>query len=155
MNDIKLSTVFQNLSEAISEDSGISAFMAEKYGEGSEVDIYIGIDLENLPESTEKAAVYIIPGSRSRTRGDSYRQHNITIISFVHSTDKNEDDSITTIEALELLDDFTNLVEKCVYNRMREMRLAVTPLSGDSDSVFYPIARSELAYSIEIPSRIF
>lgn len=154
MSNTSLKDVYSALSAAVLADSDISAFIASTYGQSASLGINIGIDLENLPETTEAAAIYIIPGSRSRTRGDAYRQHNITVVSFVHCTETDENNGVTTLEAIGLLDDFTNLVEKCVFNKLREMRLAVTPLSGDSDSFYYPIARSELSYSIEIPSLI-
>lgn len=150
---MNLRTVFETLAEAIEEDSAIISFMQENYDSAS-VKVFIGVDPEDYPEATENASVYLLPGSRSRTRGDAYRQHNISIICFVNGETKTVEGNVEAIDSLGLLDDFTNAVEECVFKNLQEMRLAVTPLSGDSDEIINPIARSELSYSIEIPSRI-
>ena len=156
---MNLKSVFLELAEALNNDTDIAAFMQETYGESTIGRINIGIDSEEYPDVNETTAIYMLPGSRSRTRGDAYRQHNISIICLVNVNTVNSESGISEnnidkIEALGTLDDFTNLVEKCVFEKLQSLKLAITPLSGESDELYYPIACSELAYSVEIPSRI-
>lgn len=177
---MNLKTVFSELATALNNDSDISSFLSTNYGVSTIGRINIGTDPEDYPVISETTAIYLLPGSRSRTRGDAYRQHNISVICLVNAettaetgeepteptndddteteTSQTDDEPVSTniekIDALGLLDEFTNLVEKCVFDKLQSLRLAVTPLSGESDELYYPIAVSELAYSIEIPSRI-
>lgn len=149
--DIK--TVFAELASALSGNEEILTWLNTNFGVTS-LKIYIGIDPENYPSITDDAAVYLVPGSRSRTRGDAYRQHTISIVCFIKDESKTVEGSIETLNSIGMIDDFTNLVEKCAFNKLQSLSIAVTSLAGESDEIYYPVARAELAYSIEIPSRI-
>lgn len=184
---MNLKTVFSELADALSVDENIAQFIQDNYSDTDSFRICIGVDPDDLPETTDSATVYLLPGSRSRTRGDAYRQHNISVICFVSGktqtdddsenagdgnnetvsddetepndnptseTESDEDNNIVALEVIGLLDDFTNLVEECVFKKLQSLSIAVIPLSGENDEVYYPVARSELSYSIEIPSRI-
>lgn len=149
-----LKDIFEGLSAALVTDPDLATFMTTTYGTSAAVNVQIGRDPEDYPDATKTACVYLVPGSRSRTRGDAYRRHYLTAVCWVHSPSKTKQGNISTLECIGLLDEFTNLVEACLYRYLTGSQLAVSFTGGESDEVDWPDARSELAYIIEIPSRI-
>lgn len=154
MSDLNIYSIFQGLATALLSDNNIKSFIESKYGEGESLTVLIGRDPEDLLDMPKICAVSLIPGSRSRTRGDAYRQHSFSAVCFVYDETVIATDDLKQLEALSTLDTFTNLVESVVFNYLRNI-VAVTPSAGEADLVAFPGARSELAYIIEIPSRIY
>lgn len=153
---LNLKNLFKNLKKVLSENQELKTFCSSRFG--SIPQIRIGIDLEDMPEAPDGAMICIVSGSRSRTRGEAYHSHSISIIGVVKCIDKtqelNQDVDIITLDALGLIDDFINLIEKIVFNSVQEWGVAITPVNGDPDEIIYPYARAELAYRVDIRSII-
>lgn len=153
---LNLKNLFKNLKKVLSENQELKTFCINNFG--SIPQIRIGIDLEDMPEAPDGAMICIVSGSRSRTRGEAYHSHSISVIGVVKCIDKtqelNQDVDIITLDALGLIDDFINLIEKIVFNSVQEWGVAITPVDGDPDEIIYPYARAELAYRVDIRSII-
>ena len=151
-----LKSLFNNLKVVLVQDNDLLTFCNTNFS--APPSIRIGIDLEDMPEGPEGAMICIVPGARSRSRGDAYHSHSISILGVIKCTSKTEDSGTDidalTLDAIGLVDDFINLVEKIVFKKMEEWGIAVTPVDGDSDEIIYPYARAELAYRVEIRSLI-
>jgi hypothetical protein len=153
---LNLKNLFKNLKKVLSENEDLKTFCFTNFG--SIPKIRIGIDIEDMPEAPDGAMICIVSGSRSRTRGEAYHSHSISVIGVVKCIDKtqelNQDVDIITLDALGLIDDFINLIEKIVFNNIQEWGVAITPVDGDPDEIIYPYARAELAYRVDIRSII-
>jgi hypothetical protein len=153
---LNLKNLFKNLKKVLSENEDLKTFCFTNFG--SIPKIRIGIDIEDMPEAPDGAMICIVSGSRSRTRGEAYHSHSISVIGVVKCIDKtqelNQDVDIITLDALGLIDDFINLIEKIVFNSVQEWGVAITPVDGDPDEIIYPYARAELAYRVDIRSII-
>lgn len=155
-NVSNIKELFKAIADALIADESLNSFMGSVYGESSDIKISLGVTPNDLPEATESACIYLIPGSRSRTRGDAYRQYSISVVCLINAENASviseNDSQIDEITGLGVLDDFTNLVEKCVFNKIAALGVAITPSTGEADLVELPLCRSELAYIVEIPS---
>ena len=153
---LNLKNLFKNLKKVLSENEDLKTFCTETFG--SVPKIRIGIDIEDMPEAPEGAMICIVSGSRSRSRGEAYHSHSISIIGVVKCVNKtqeiSQDIDILTLDALGLVDDFINIVEKIVFNNIQEWGVAISPIDGDPDEIIYPYARAELAYRVDIRSLI-
>jgi hypothetical protein len=153
---LNLKNLFKNLKKVLSESQDLKTFCVNTFG--SIPKIRIGIDVEDMPEAPDGAMICIVSGSRSRTRGEAYHSHSISIIGVVKCITKtqeiSQDMDILTLDALGLIDDFINIVEKIVFNNVQEWGVAITPIDGDPDEIIYPYARAELAYRVDIRSLI-
>lgn len=153
---LNLKNLFKNLKIVLSENEDLKTFCSTNFG--SIPKIRIGIDIEDMPEAPDGAMICIVSGSRSRSRGEAYHSHSISIIGVVKCISKtqeiSQDVDILTLDALGLIDDFINIVEKIVFNSIQEWGVAVTPIDGDNDEIIYPYARAELAYRVDIRSLI-
>lgn len=153
---LNLKNLFKNLKKVLSENQELKTFCVNTFG--SIPKIRIGIDLEDMPEAPDGAMICIVSGSRSRSRGEAYHSHSISIIGVVKCTSKTaettQDVDILTLDALGMVDDFINIVEKIAYDNIQGWGVAITPIDGDPDEIIYPYARAELAYRVDIRSLI-
>jgi hypothetical protein len=151
-----LKNLLENLRIVLAENSELKQFCLDKFGALPQ--IIIGIDLEDLPDAPEGAIICIATGSRSRIRGDAYRSHNVSIVGAVkcisRTADITTDYNTLTLDALGVIDDFINIVEKIVFPSVQSWGVAITQTEGDPDEVIYPYARAELAYRFDIHAKI-
>ena len=151
-----LKNLLENLRIVLAGNSELKQFCLDKFGALPQ--ILIGIDLEDLPDAPEGAIICIATGSRSRIRGDAYRSHNVSIVGAIkcisRTADITSDYNTLTLDALGVIDDFINIVEKIVFPCVQSWGVAITQTEGDPDEVIYPYARAELAYRFDIHSEI-
>lgn len=165
-----LKAVFDKLIDVYQSDSALTTWCNTNFGEQPE--IQAGIDEDDLPDlEGKKLAIRIIPGARSRSRTMSKRSHGLIIRGIIKNTSKREpvvpdpDDPPAdppvipetgwlTLEALELVDQFISLIEEATIPAIQGEGIAITSFEGAPDQIIYPYARAELAYLIEIPSKL-
>lgn len=170
-----IKAVFDLLIDALQADETLSSWCNTNYGE--QPDIQCGIDNDDLPDMAGDLAIRIIPGSRSRTRGMSYRSHSLVIRAIIKDSGERvppivDPDAVPpivdpdagppevqetgwkTLKALENVDAFISMIEAIVINAIQGDSIAIAPYEGAPDQIIYPYARAELAYTIEIPSEI-
>ena len=167
-----IKAVFDLLIDKLQADTTLSTWCSTNFSE--QPDIQCGLDDDDLPEMAGKLAIRIIPGSRSRTRGMSYRSHSLVIRAIIKDSgarvpaiipEPDPDDppdpdapvqetGWKTLKALENIDAFISMIESIVINAIQQDGIAIAPYDGAPDQINFPYARAELAYTIEIPSTI-
>jgi len=164
MNQVitNLKTLFSELIRSYRSDAALNAWCNAEFEKKPR--IVIGDDEEDPPElNVGDIEIHIIPGSRSRTRQMSKRSHNLTIRAYAYCINNRVPESevpdvpetdVLVLEAVELIDTFISLVEEATIPVLQINGIAITPLDGESDKVIYPFAKAELAYLIEIPSKL-
>lgn len=152
MTNQNLKSVFDALVNALQSDAALIAWCQDEFEEQPVIEY--GVDPDDMPEGPSSALIRINPGSRSRTRGDNYRSHTLTVNTYVKESKKRIGSGWASLEAYEKLDEFTNLVEEVVYPTLQSLELAVSPFDGEPDHIIHPYAKAQLAYQIEIPARM-
>ena len=152
MTASNLKSIFDSLVIALQADSALATWCSTQFSEQPQIEF--GVDPDDPPNGPESTLIRINPGSRSRTRGDEYRSHTITVTTYINYSSARSGTRWSSIEALEKIDAFTNLVEEVVYPTFQGLGIAVSPYDGEPDQVIHPYAKAQLAYQIEIPARL-